>query len=53
MRVNRCESYLYLIRSELGYLILGGDKTGDADWYTTFIPLAEKIYEKHLAEIGG
>ena len=37
----------------VGYLILGGDKTGDADWYTTFIPLAEKIYEKHLAEIGG
>jgi hypothetical protein len=37
----------------VGYLILGGDKTGDAGWYTTFMPLAEKIYEKHLAEIGS
>ena len=35
----------------VGYLILGGDKTGDGDWYRTFIPQAEKIYAKHLAEI--
>lgn len=37
----------------VGYLILGGDKTGRDDWYETFIPEAEKIYERHLAEIGG
>jgi hypothetical protein len=37
----------------VGYLILGGDKTGDPDWYTRFIPFAEKIYERHLAEIGN
>lgn len=37
----------------VGYLILGGDKTGDADWYETFIPKAERIYERHLAELGG
>jgi len=37
----------------VGYLILGGDKTGDTGWYITFIPLAEKIYAKHLAEIGS
>jgi hypothetical protein len=36
----------------VGYLILGGDKTGDTGWYTTFIPHAERIYAKHLAEIG-
>jgi hypothetical protein len=35
----------------IGYLILGGDKTGSNDWYTTFIPQAEKIYRQHLAEI--
>jgi hypothetical protein len=35
----------------VGYLILGGDKTGNASWYTTFIPQAEKIYDKHLKEI--
>ena len=37
----------------IGYLILGGDKTGNAGWYDTFIPLAEKIYVRHLAEIGS
>jgi hypothetical protein len=35
----------------VGYLILGGDKTGDQDWYKTFILQAEKIYARHLAEI--
>jgi hypothetical protein len=35
----------------IGYLILGGDKTGNDAWYTTFMPIAEKIYRKHLAEI--
>jgi hypothetical protein len=35
----------------VGYLILGGDKTGDPDWYDKFIPRAEKIYNQHLAEI--
>jgi hypothetical protein len=35
----------------IGYLILGGDKTGNDAWYTMFIPIAEKIYRKHLAEI--
>jgi hypothetical protein len=34
-----------------GYLILGGNKTGDQNWYKTFIPQAERIYAKHLAEI--
>jgi hypothetical protein len=37
----------------VGYLILGGDKTGKDDWYLEFIPKAEKIYQKHLAETGG
>jgi hypothetical protein len=37
----------------VGYLILGGDKTGDSSWYETFIPTAEKIYARHLSEIGG
>ena len=34
-----------------GYLILGGDKTGDANWYRTFIPIAESIYRQYLEEI--
>jgi hypothetical protein len=35
----------------VGYLILGGDKTGNDEWYAAFIPKAEKIYYQHLAEI--
>ncbi len=35
----------------VGYLILGGDKTGDNRWYETFIPIAEAIYRQHLREI--
>jgi hypothetical protein len=37
----------------VGYLILGGDKTGKDDWYVEFVPKAEAIYERHLAETGG
>jgi hypothetical protein len=37
----------------MGYLILGGDKTGNERWYEEFVPKAERIYEGHLKEIGG
>ena len=37
----------------VGYLILGGDKTSDPDWYEKFIPKAERIYAQHLIEIGS
>ena len=33
------------------YLILGGDKTGDADWYLDAIRRADAIYALHLGEI--
>jgi hypothetical protein len=29
-------------------LLVGGDKTGDKRWYDKMIPLAEKIFAKHL-----
>jgi hypothetical protein len=32
-------------------LLLGGDKTGDANWYKEFVPRAEKIYQQHLEEM--
>ena len=32
------------------YLILGGDKTGDSRWYERWIPVADKIYDRYLAE---
>jgi hypothetical protein len=34
------------------YLILGGDKTGDGNWYVDAIRRAEAIYVQHLKEIG-
>jgi hypothetical protein len=34
------------------YLILGGDKTGDANWYVDAIRRADAIYAQHLIEIG-
>ncbi len=35
------------------YLILGGDKTGDANWYVDAIRRADAIYRQHLIEIGA
>ena len=32
----------------LALLLVGGDKTGDDLWYDKFVPLAEKIYGRHL-----
>ena len=34
------------------YLILGGNKSGDANWYADAIRRAEAIYAQHLKEIG-
>ena len=32
-------------------LLIGGDKTGDADWYDKYVPLADNIYDEHLATL--
>jgi hypothetical protein len=32
-------------------LLLGGDKTGRADWYEEYVPKADAIYAQHLREI--
>ena len=32
-------------------LLIGGDKTGNANWYAEFVPKAEAIYAQHLKEI--
>jgi hypothetical protein len=32
-------------------LLLGGKKTGDDRWYDENVPLADKIYDKHLKEL--
>ncbi len=35
----------------VGILLIGGDKTGNSNWYEEYIPKAEAIYEQHLKEI--
>jgi hypothetical protein len=32
-------------------LLVGGDKTGDNRWYKENIPIADKRFDKHLAEL--
>lgn len=32
-------------------LLLGGDKTGQTRWYEENVPLAEKMYDLHLANL--
>jgi hypothetical protein len=32
----------------VGILLLGGSKVGDERWYQKHIPLADKLYRKHL-----
>jgi hypothetical protein len=34
-------------------LLVGGDKTGREDFYVTMIPLADRLYDEHLAEIAA
>lgn len=29
-------------------LLLGGRKTGDARWYATHVPIADRLYDAHL-----
>ena len=32
-------------------LLIGGDKTGNDRWYEEFVPLADRLYDEHLAEL--
>jgi hypothetical protein len=46
---------LYIFDTERrAIFLLGGDKTGDwEDWYKTSIPIADAIYERHLAAVAA
>jgi hypothetical protein len=33
-------------------LLIGGDKTGNDRWYDEFVPVADRIYAKHLKQIA-
>jgi len=32
-------------------LLMGGDKTGDERWYEKFVPLADRLFDEHLAAL--
>jgi hypothetical protein len=32
-------------------LLIGGDKSGNPNWYKEFVPKADKLYAQHLKEI--
>jgi hypothetical protein len=32
-------------------LLIGGEKTGDDRWYETYVPLADQLYDEHLAQL--
>ena len=34
-------------------LLIGGDKTGQDRWYEKWVPLADKLYERHLRIVDG
>jgi hypothetical protein len=32
-------------------LLIGGNKTGENDWYQKYIPIADRLYADHLEEL--
>jgi hypothetical protein len=32
-------------------LLVGGDKTGDDRWYEKSVPIADRLYDEHLAAL--
>src|ERR1700690_648592 len=32
-------------------LLLGGDKTGDPNWYEKFVPIADDLFDRHLTQL--
>jgi hypothetical protein len=32
-------------------LLIGGDKTGDDRWYDVNVPIADRLYDDHLAQL--
>lgn len=35
----------------IAILLIGGNKKGQDDWYKTFIPRADKLYDDHLKDL--
>jgi hypothetical protein len=48
---SRCASSMPSIRAAWQSLLIGGDKTGDRRFYEQMIPIADALYDQHLAEL--
>lgn len=35
----------------MAILLIGGNKTGDDDWYQKYVPIADKLYDEHLQSL--
>jgi hypothetical protein len=35
----------------VGVLLLGGDKTGNDDWYDRMVPVADELFAAHIADV--
>ena len=33
-------------------LLVGGDKTGNDRWYSEFVPIADRLYDEYLEQLG-
>lgn len=33
-------------------LLIGGDKTGNERWYVVNVPIADRLYDEHLEQLG-
>ena len=36
----------------MAILLIGGDKTGDGRWYDVHVPIADRLYDDHLEQLG-
>ena len=36
----------------MAILLIGGDKTGDKRWYDVHVPIADRLYDQHLVQLG-
>lgn len=35
----------------MAILLIGGEKTGNERWYDVYVPIADRLYDEHLAQL--
>jgi len=38
-------------RRRMAILLIGGDKTGNPQWYEEYVPVADRLFDDHLKQI--